>query len=84
METLAEWAVVAGRALGLDPGDATGRKDAVLDLARVVAHQVTRPAAPVTAYLLGLAVGRGADPEVAAATLTALARDWPQPPAPAG
>ena len=34
----------------------------VLDLARDVAHQVLRPGAPVTAYLLGLAVGRGADP----------------------
>lgn len=84
MATLAEWAVAAGRALGLDPTEGDTSQELVLDLARVVAHQVTRPAAPVTAYLLGLAVGRGADPEAAAATLTALARDWPQPPAPAG
>ncbi|MEW2429992.1 DUF6457 domain-containing protein [Micromonospora sp. NPDC047644] len=50
---------------------------AVLDLARDVAHQVLRPGAPVTAYLLGLAVGRGADPADAAARLSALAGAWP-------
>ena len=35
----------------------------VLLLAKDVAHGVLRPAAPVTAYLAGLAVGRGADPQ---------------------
>jgi len=49
----------------------------VLDLAKDVAHNVLRPGAPVSAYLLGLAVGRGADPAEAAARLAALARDWP-------
>ncbi|WIE79227.1 MULTISPECIES: DUF6457 domain-containing protein [unclassified Curtobacterium] len=33
---------------------------AVLDLARDAAHGVARPAAPLTAYLVGIAVGRGA------------------------
>ena len=46
----------------------------VLDLAREVAHHTVRPAAPVSAYLLGLAVGRGGDPAELAARLTALAR----------
>jgi Domain of unknown function (DUF6457) len=32
--------------------------DAVLGLAGQVAHGVVRPAAPLTAYLVGLAVGR--------------------------
>ncbi len=35
----------------------------VLDLTRDVAHSVSRPAAPVTAYLAGLAVGCGAAPD---------------------
>jgi Domain of unknown function (DUF6457) len=48
----------------------------VLDLARDVAHGVLRPAAPVSAYLLGLAVGRGADPAQAAATISDLAARW--------
>lgn len=47
--------------LGLDP--ATVDRDLVLDLARDVAHGVARPAAPLTAYLVGLAAGRaGGDP----------------------
>jgi sirohydrochlorin ferrochelatase len=77
MATLAEWTATACRALGLDPAEAATHRDLVLDLARETAHGVTRPAAPLSAYLLGLAVGRGADPAEAAATLTDLARRWP-------
>jgi hypothetical protein len=86
MATLDEWSAAASQRLGLDPAGAEAHRTLVLDLAREVAHGVTRPAAPVTAYLLGLAVGQGADPGEAAAKLTALARDWPapEPPAPAG
>jgi hypothetical protein len=69
--TLDEWATAACAELGIDPADANIK--VVLDLARDVAHNVMRPGAPVTAYLLGLAVGRGADPADAAARLTALA-----------
>jgi hypothetical protein len=42
-----------------------------------VAHQVLRPGAPVTAYLIGVAVGRGADAADAAARISALAMAWP-------
>ncbi|HWS38813.1 MAG TPA: DUF6457 domain-containing protein [Actinoplanes sp.] len=45
----------------------------VLDVARDVAHNVLRPGAPVSAYLLGLAVAGGADPAEAAAKISALA-----------
>ncbi|WP_395242885.1 DUF6457 domain-containing protein [Agromyces sp. MMS24-K17] len=49
----AQVATVLGvAALGADVG-------AVLDLARDAAHGVARPAAPLTTYLVGLAVGRG-------------------------
>ena len=51
----------------------------VLDLARDVAHGVLRPAAPLTAYLVGVAVGRGARPEAAFAQVTALVEGWPAP-----
>lgn len=44
----------------------------VLQVAKDVAHGVLRPAAPVTAYLVGLAVGRGADPADVAARVTRL------------
>jgi hypothetical protein len=73
MSTLEDWIAAVRAELGVDPVDTT----LVLDLARDVAHGVARPAAPLTAYLLGLAVGRGADPRRAAATVTALAKSWP-------
>jgi hypothetical protein len=55
-------------------------RNLVLDLTRDVAHYVLRPAAPLTAYLMGVAVGRGLDPAVAAGTLRVLAEAWaPEP-----
>ena len=52
----------------------------VLDVARDVAHAVERPAAPLSAYLLGFAAARhGADPEALeelAGRVTALAEGW--------
>ncbi|WP_433299405.1 DUF6457 domain-containing protein [Actinoplanes sp. CA-030573] len=71
------WVEAAGRALGLAPGEVPTK--AVLDVARDVAHGVVRPAAPVTAYLMGLAVGRGADPAEVADRLSELALSWPEP-----
>ena len=76
MNDLDRWIATAATALGLDPADADASRALVLDLARDVAHGVLRPAAPVTAYLLGLAVGRGADPAKAAATLADLVGSW--------
>ncbi|HEY2950450.1 MAG TPA: DUF6457 domain-containing protein [Micromonosporaceae bacterium] len=73
--TVSDFAGAACRELGLDPTDIDVRR--VLDLARDVAHAVERPAAPIAAYLLGLAVGRGADARAAAATLAGLAASWP-------
>jgi hypothetical protein len=77
MTTIDEWVGAACAELGLDPAEAA--VPTVLDLARDVAHQVLRPGAPVSAYLLGLAVGRGADPAEAAARLSRLAETWPAP-----
>ncbi|MFG1802688.1 DUF6457 domain-containing protein [Micromonospora carbonacea] len=75
MTVLEDWVTAACAELGLDPAEVPVA--VVLDLARDVAHQVLRPGAPVSAYLLGLAVGRGADPAVAADRLGALAGSWP-------
>jgi hypothetical protein len=74
MTALEDWWVAAAEELGVTPGVDPGL---LLDLARDAAHGVTRPAAPLTTYLLGLAVGRGADPVQAAAALSALASTWP-------
>jgi hypothetical protein len=75
MRELDPWVASAAAALGLAAEDVS--VPLVLDLARDVAHHVLRPGAPVTAYLLGVAVGRGADPADAAARLSALAATWP-------
>ena len=76
MSDLNEWIAVAAAELGIDPAEVPA--GAVLSLARDVAHGVVRPGAPVSAYLMGLAVARGADPSDVAARLSALARSWPR------
>jgi molybdopterin-guanine dinucleotide biosynthesis protein A len=53
--------------------------DVILDVARVAAHSVERPAAPVTTFLLGLAVANGLDVEQAAAKIQQLAATWAPP-----
>ncbi len=74
-----EWVREVCRVLGVtDDIDVA----AILDVAKDVAHNVQRPAAPVTAYLLGVAVGRGMSPEEAAATASELAAQWPLTPGP--
>jgi len=50
--------------------------DAILDVARVAAHNVERPAAPVSAFLLGIAVAGGADITAAARKIEDLAEGW--------
>ncbi len=74
MNTLDQWTESACAELGLDRDSADIK--AVLDLARDVAHSVARPAAPLTAFLLGVAVGRGQDIEQASKRLRALAAAW--------
>lgn len=44
----------------------------ILDLARDAAHEVERPAAPLTSFLIGVAVGRGQALGSAAAKATSL------------
>jgi hypothetical protein len=83
MSTLDDWIETLHTELGLDQEEATQKT--ILNLARVVAHTVDRPAAPLTAYFLGVAVGRGAPLAETAAKLQQLARGWDAeagPPAP--
>ena len=73
--TLDRWTDAACAELGLGPGDVVSRT--ILELARDVAHQVERPAAPLTAFLLGLAAGRGMPVDEATRRLRELAAHWP-------
>ena len=80
MSTLEDWTATVVAELGVADLVEPGTRDLVLDLARDVAHGVARPAAPLTAYLLGLAVGRGGDPAALAARIGALAAAGATPP----
>jgi hypothetical protein len=76
VNTLEEWTRSVCAALGItelvDPSETTRL---VLDLARDVAHGVARPAAPLTAYLLGVAAGRATDPAASSSELAARVRE---------
>lgn len=80
-QALSEWVTAVCRELGLGADlDATGLVDLVLDLTSDVAHGVSRPGAPVTAFLIGVAAGRADDPAVAArdyaGKISKLAEGW--------
>jgi len=57
--TLDAWLGQVGAELGTVAvgGDDGGLRDLLLELTRDVAHQVARPAAPLTSFLVGLAAG---------------------------
>jgi Domain of unknown function (DUF6457) len=81
VNTLQEWVDLVCRELNItDAVSPAAMQSRVLDLSRDVAHEVARPAAPLTAYLLGLAAGRSSDPEATADELaprvTQLAQRW--------
>ena len=77
MSTLEEWTAAICADLGLEPGLSDTK--IVLDLAHDAAHGVARPAAPLTTYLVGVAVGRGLPLPEAAARISALANGWTPP-----
>ena len=73
MSELDSWVSAVCAELGLSPEIAP---DAVLDVARDVAHGVNRPAAPMTTFLLGRAVESGIPVDVAARRISELAESW--------
>jgi hypothetical protein len=68
---LDQWLTAAAAELGI-PAPDNAEVHALLDLARDAAHGVARPAAPLTTFLVGVAVGRGAALPDAAERVTAL------------
>ena len=78
------WLDEACQLLGLPDVPGPDLRDRLLELARDVAHGVARPAAPLTTFLLGLAVGatQASDAEVerlAALISTAASHREPDP-----
>ena len=83
-EQLQQWVCHVCEALEL-PADLAGHEQVLLDVARDAAHNVMRPAAPLTTFLVGVAAGlaaaRGAElgaaVEQSATVASALAAEWP-------
>lgn len=69
-----KWIAAVQKELGLD---VVVDQELILNLARDAAHTIERKAAPVTTFLLGIAVAGGADPKEAARKLELLAGNWP-------
>jgi hypothetical protein len=76
VDDLREWTAALCAELGVA---ADVDVDELLDVARVAAHRVTRPAAPVTTFVVGLAAAGGGPEAVARAADAArrLAEAWP-------
>lgn len=72
MSDLESWTTAVAAELGVPVPDAA----ALLDLARVVAHSVERPAAPLTAWLIGYALAGGADAGDVEVRVRELAANW--------
>ena len=68
-----EWVGIVSEALGVTAPSEYGP---ILDVAKFAAHQVERPSAPVTAYLVGLAVAGGADAQRCAEVIKVLSDEW--------
>jgi Domain of unknown function (DUF6457) len=74
MSALEDWTEVVCLEFDVPAGSVDAR--VILDMARDVAHRVDRPAAPLTAYLLGVAVAQGHRLEATAARISELASGW--------
>ena len=78
MNRLDAWMASAAKALDVDTSAL--QRDLLLDLTRDVAHGVARPAAPLTAFLVGLSAGGAGgtaeDVRAACETLTQALAAW--------
>ena len=86
MSTLDDWTDAVVAELGVADLVDGRTRDLVLDMTKDVAHGVARPAAPLTAYLMGLAAGRAGSADEAAgyaARISELALAWENPEQPA-
>lgn len=60
MDQMREWLKQVAGDLDLDPAVVLDHEEALLAMVSAVAHGPSRPGAPLSAFLTGIAVGRGA------------------------
>lgn len=73
MDTVDDFAAILSNELGLTVAVDT---TLLLDIARDVAHEVARPAAPVSTALVGAALARGLDSEEIKAGVARAIERW--------
>lgn len=59
MANMEAWMDEVKESIGVDASEFDPIQDTLLDLIAKVAHGPSRPGAPLTAYLIGLAAGKG-------------------------
>ena len=67
------WITQLAAELGVDPPVEIAD---LLDATRNIAHNVSRPAAPLSLYVLGLAAASGVDQAELVASVDALVEEW--------
>lgn len=70
---MTQWITQLAAEVGVDP---PGEVTDLLDATRNIAHNVSRPAAPLSLYVLGLAAGAGMDKAELIAKVNALVDRW--------
>lgn len=78
MENMHKWLNEICVALGLAPEEYESVEKELLNLIAHVAHGPSRPGAPMTAFLVGLATGRGGNAGETIRELDKLALNYPQ------
>ncbi|MFT4217542.1 MAG: DUF6457 domain-containing protein [Micropruina sp.] len=73
MDRMREWLTDVAAELGVEPGVVLDHEEVLLAMVSAVAHGPSRPGAPLSAFLAGVAVGRGAAASEVAGRVTALA-----------
>jgi len=71
--SMTQWITQLAAEVGVDP---PAEVTDLLDATRNIAHNVSRPAAPLSLYVLGLAAGAGMDKAELIAKVNALVDRW--------
>jgi hypothetical protein len=75
MARMHAWLHVVEQEVGLDASLLSALESSLLELISDVAHGPSRPGAPLTAFLVGVGVGRGADGPVLIERVRELVRE---------
>jgi len=61
MARMRDWLEIAAREVDVDPSVLTDVEQPLLDMVSVISHGPSRPGAPLTVFLVGIATAQGGD-----------------------